>query len=121
MVGFCDLVIDDKIVIKGFKVFRNKKDDKLFVSAPSTAGKTPGEDGKILYYDNVRFLDEKENEKDWHTPFQKEVYEAMLADFETALSGGAAKTKESMKPKTGENTGPARAPRSNHTLWGSKK
>lgn len=46
-----NIAIDDKLVIKGFKVVEGKKG--LFVSNPSSKGS----DGK--YYDNFYCLDEK--------------------------------------------------------------
>ncbi len=122
LVGYCDLVIDGKLQVKGFKVFKSKKDDELFIGAPSQPGKKPDENGKTVYYETIRFLDEKENEKDWHTPFQREVYDAMLVEFKKAMEEGRGSTPtagggtKGRAPVADANGGPARAGRSN-PLW----
>jgi len=114
LIGFCDVLIDGKILLSGFKIF--EKEGRRWVGNPSQAGK-PDDTGKTPYFDTVRFIDTKEKEEDWTTPFQAEVYEAILAAFDAA-SGTAQTQSQSSSTVAPAGGGPARAKRpGSNPLW----
>jgi hypothetical protein len=107
LLGFCDLIIDDVIIISDFKVFEGK--NGLFIKNPSKKTNQKDEQGNDKYLDTVRFLDAKENEKDWHTPLQKEAYEVMITEFKKAMGKGSP-TSESSTERTTDTKTPAGRP-----------
>ncbi len=114
MHGVCDLVIDDRIVVPGFKILESKKGD-LFVAAPSVKSNKTDDAGKAIYYNCINFIDRKADEKDFKTPLEQEICDAMLAEFNSATpsAGKAASTG-------GDETPPvSAAPKAKgaHPLW----
>lgn len=104
LLGFCDLIIDDNILIPGFKVWK-KKDGGMFVappSAPAISGNSPEghlipklkEDGKPDYKDQIRFVGPKDSDTARQTILQTEILEEMLSAFQAAQKGGAAPAPE---------------------------
>ena len=86
--AFAVLVIDGVLEIQGFKVIEGR--NGLFVSSPQTrSNKVNEETGKNIYYDDVRFVDAKNNEEDRRTPLQDEVYAAILAKYNEVTAGNA--------------------------------
>ena len=82
MVAFATLIVNDVIAINGFRVINGK--NGAFVSAPQKKGSKPDENGKDVYYDEVRFLEEKEEGK-WRGPIAEAAFAAILSEF----NGGA--------------------------------
>lgn len=83
MHGACDLVIDGRIVIPGFKVLESKKGD-LFIGAPSVKSNKTDDQGKTVYYPTVSFIDAKINDDDFKTPLEEEIFNTMLEEFRKA-------------------------------------
>jgi len=83
VMAFATIIIEDTMEVTGFKVINGAKG--LFVSAPQTPGK-PDDQGKVKYYDDVRFVDQKAKEEDWRTPVQDEIYKAIITQYE--MQGG---------------------------------
>jgi len=74
MLAFASLIIDNVLQIEGFRIVDGAHG--VFVSPPQKQGKD--KEGKITYFDDIRFLDPKaEGEK--QTPIQKEIYK-LIAD-----------------------------------------
>ena len=110
LLGFCDLIIADSIVIPGYKIWR-KKDGDTFVAPPQIPAISGKDDqghlipkmndkGKETYNDVLRYIDAKENEADKQTILQKEIAEEMLQAFFLAQKGGVvdAPTKKAPPP-----------------------
>lgn len=119
LLGFCDLEIGGELKIVGFKVFRSRKDNQLFISSPSQASKKTDENGKTQYFDTVLFIGNKESEDDRHTNFQKEVYDVMLQEFQKAMTSGST-TPVAPAVEPGESAPPPRAPRGANPLWNKR-
>lgn len=76
--AYVTLLIDNEIAISGFKVCETKQ-GALFVAAPSHKGKNA--EGVETYYDDVRFIGEKdEGSKD--STFGRQCKEFILAQYQ---------------------------------------
>jgi DNA-binding cell septation regulator SpoVG len=99
-VAFVQLTINKTISIDGFKIINGK--DGLFVSAPNHKGKD--KEGNDTWYDDVRFLGDKA-EGQFRTPFQDEVYKAMIAKYNRVTNSSgradAAAAQAAAQPAAG--------------------
>lgn len=99
MVAWASLVLDDLVEVKNFKIFNGS--NGLFVSAPSKKSDKQDENGKDIYYNDVRFLGDKP-EGVWQTDFQKEVFAAMVDEFTKAEPADTRAT--AAKTQAGQGT-----------------
>lgn len=83
LVGFGTLIIENLVEVHGFKIFNGAKG--LFVANPSTKSNKTDEDGKPIYYDDVRFLGDVPEGK-YRTAFQDEVYQAIIQKYESLVN-----------------------------------
>ena len=74
--AFVQLTVNKVLSIDGFKIVEGS--NGLFVAAPQHKGKN--KEGGDTWYDDVRFLGDKP-EGVYRTPFQDEVYKAMIAKY----------------------------------------
>jgi len=93
--AFADLIIDDVLVVKGFRILTNKNDNSTFVSPPTTNKEVEGES---KWFDNVTYLDYEEK----HSATREAVSEAILAAYKEIVSpttrqNSAAANKEATK------------------------
>lgn len=79
LVGFGDLIIDDTLVVKGWKFFEGPRG--VFVKPPSHPGKD--KEGKDTYFDDVLF-DETKDPDTKMGPVQAEIYQEMLNAYAAA-------------------------------------
>ena len=79
--AFATLIVNDVIYINGFRVLEGSKG--TFVSAPQKKGNKQDENGKDIYYDEVRFMEETE-EGQWRGPVAEAAFKAIL----DAYAGG---------------------------------
>lgn len=83
LVAFASLIIDDTVEVKNFRIVDGR--NGLFVSDPQTKSNKQDENGKDIWYPDVKFLGDKVD--DYSTAFQKEVYEAMLNAYRQKTAG----------------------------------
>lgn len=82
-----ELDSDTKIAMNGFRVIEGSKG--LFVTPPQTKGAKPGDDGKDQWFNNIRFLEPKEEGKEtWRGPVEDLAMKAVLAAYEEAAGNG---------------------------------
>jgi len=90
-VAFANLIIDEQVEVSGFKIINGSKG--LFVAAPNHKGSKPDEEGNAIYYDDVRFLGDREEGK-FRTDLQNQIYQVMLDRYNemanTSTRGQAA-------------------------------
>lgn len=102
------------MTVKGWKIFEGS--NGLFVSDPSTKGNKTDENGKDIYYDNVRFIDPKEEEERF-TPYQKELHAAILAEFATQSRSSSKTAGPKAQTEAGEVTKTAAKSKPKNSLW----
>ena len=96
--GFCDLVVDDALVIKDFKILQSKTGE-LFAAAPSQASNKVDDQGQKQWFPTIYFIDAKESEDSKRTPVESEILAAMVKEFvSTSPSAAAPKTETSSRP-----------------------
>ena len=99
--AFATLIVNDVIHINGFRVIEGSKG--TFVSAPQKKGSKPDENGKDVYYDEVRFMENTE-EGQFRGPIAEAAFKAILdvyADGNTTGGGGASRPEPTNeRPKT---------------------
>jgi DNA-binding cell septation regulator SpoVG len=99
--AFATLVINDTIHVNGFRVLEGSKG--TFVSAPQKKGSKPDENGKDVYYDEVRFVEETE-EGQFRGPIAEAAFKAILdayaADNSTGGSSSSRPEPSGDRPKT---------------------
>jgi len=88
--AFAKLVVDDVMEINGFKIIEGIKG--LFVGKPQTKGKN--KDGEVTWYDDVRFLDAKEEDA-YRTPVEEEICKAILDKYLSLTSSSEQSTRGS--------------------------
>lgn len=100
--AFAQLIINDVIVINGFRVLEGSNGS--WASPPQTKGSKPDpETGKDQYFDDVRFLEEKEEGK-FRGPVAEEALAAIMSAYnaENATSGGDGRPEPTNnRPKSG--------------------
>ena len=120
--AYANLIIDEVVEVCGFKVLESRKGD-LFVSAPQTKSNKQDENGKDIYYNDVRFLDSKTNEDDWRTPLEDEIFKAILAKYEEVRgqsARGSAASAQASAGGQGSSGGKPSVPNGavgNNPLW----
>ena len=99
MVAMASLIIDDEVEVSGFKIFNGA--NGVFAAAPSKPGK-PDAEGKTKYYDDVRFLGERD-EATKRTALQSEIRQAMADAYQPPGNARADAAKAQSQPsgKTG--------------------
>lgn len=107
--AFASLIIDGVISINGFTV----KDGQwgLWVAPPSKKSNKTDDNGKAIYYDDVRFLDFVDGENDKKTSATRnQVYDAILKAYNEAnsSSGGAGRPATSGQRPDAPKAAPAR-------------
>lgn len=85
MRAFATLIVNDVVHINGFRVIEGSKG--TFVAAPQKKGSKPDEDGKDIYYDEVRFVEETE-EGQFRGPVAEAAFKAILDAYAAANSTG---------------------------------
>jgi len=82
-----ELDSDTKIAMNGFRVIEGS--NGLFVTPPQTKGKDQDENGKDKYFNNIRFLEPKEEGKDkWRGPVEDQAMKAVLEAYGRAVGEG---------------------------------
>lgn len=110
--AFVDVVIDDFMVIKDFKIFESSRGE-LFVRPPSKPSKETDDNGTVKYIDTVNFIDgEKTKENGYKTPRQEEMFETILAEYNRLLGNGKGAQKSAAKTDT------AKPATKKNPLWG---
>ena len=87
MRAFATLVVDGVLQINGFRVLDGQYG--MFVSAPSKKASKPDENGKYVYYDDVRFdepIEETEDGKKKRGPVALAAYAAILEAYQKATN-----------------------------------
>lgn len=79
------LIVDDTLEVGGFKVVESKSGE-LFVAPPSNKGKD--KEGNDKYYDQVRFIDERE-EGERDSACGRAVKEQILQDYLAAANASS--------------------------------
>ena len=97
LLGFADVVIDDYMTFRGYKIFRKKDGSGISVSPPSQKGNKKDENGKDQYFDVVKF--DMKNEK------AKEEYWALINAVKEEWNGNGSQQKFSNATNTKEPTG----------------
>jgi DNA-binding cell septation regulator SpoVG len=118
--AFANVIIDGVLEVCGFKVIEGS--NGLFVSAPQTKSNKQDENGRDIWYNDVRFLDGKTNEDDWRTPLEDEVFKAILAKYEEVKGHGARGSAASAQAESGGQGGAGGKPAvpagaGNNPLW----
>ena len=92
--AFADIIVEDVMVISGFKVIESKTGD-LFVGAPTE--KYTNKEGKEDWIDKVRFREELE-EGERRGPVQTQIYQSILEKYEEYSKGNrkGSSAKDSM-------------------------
>lgn len=102
LVGFASVIVDKTMLVSGFKIFDGDKG--LIVAPPSHPTGQKDDNGKEKYWEDVRFIDEKESADDRYTPFQKELYAAILEEYKTSSRGSTASSQSSSKGEAPAST-----------------
>lgn len=100
MRAFGTIVIDELIELDGFKVFEGAKG--LFVAVPSTLSKKTGEDGKPIYYDNIKFTDVDEEGK---SAAKDEISSIILEAYNKQISSNTRTTTAASRTNDPAPTG----------------
>lgn len=100
MRAFGTLIIDELIELDGFKIFEGPKG--LFVAPPSTISQKTGDDGKPIYYDNIRFLDMDEEKR---SAAKDEISEVILEAYKAQLSTNTRATTATSRTNDPTPTG----------------
>ena len=103
VVAFATLIIDGVIAINGFRVINGR--NGAFVSAPQKKGSKPDENGKDVYYDEVRFLEEKEEGK-FKGPIAQAAFDAILNEFNGGASDNRSSNGDSVQGHGGDRPTP---------------
>lgn len=98
MVAMASLIIDDEVEVSGFKIFNGT--NGVFAAAPSKPGK-PDAEGKTKYYDDVRFLGDRD-ETTKRTALQSEILQAMADAYQTPGNARADAAKAQGGQTAGE-------------------
>jgi DNA-binding cell septation regulator SpoVG len=85
--AFADLIIEDVMVVSGFKVIESASGE-LFVGAPSE--QYTKKDGTKDWIDKIRFREELE-EGERRGPIQTRIYQSILEKYEEYAKGGPRK------------------------------
>ena len=106
--AFARLIVGGVVVIDGFRVMEGKYG--LFVNPPSEKSNKTDENGRNVWFDKVRFIEDVP-EGQRRGPVAEEAFKAILDAYTTAVSssGGAdrpAPTNE--RPTTPASAGPPR-------------
>ena len=96
LVGFAKIIIEDALVLDGFKIFDGSKG--LFLSPPSREGKD--KEGNKSYFDQIIFLTgEDAPAKETAMQIKKEFEEAVIAAY-NQKSGAREPKKTKEEPKS---------------------
>lgn len=78
--GFCDLVVDDIMVVKGFKILQSKAGE-FFAVAPSQVSDKVDEAGNKQWFPTTYFIDQKDSDDAKRTPVESEILTAIVKEF----------------------------------------
>ncbi len=76
LLGFADIIIDDVMVVKGFKIFEGPRG--AFVKPPAHKGQD--KEGGEAWFDDILFTEEKEGDQK-QGPVQLEIYQEILNEW----------------------------------------
>jgi hypothetical protein len=96
LAGFCDLVIDDTLVIKDFKIFLSKAGEP-FAKPPSQLSSKVDDNGQKVWWPTVYFIDPKEFEDAKQTTMEAEILNAIVKEY---LGSSTAPTSAPAAPET---------------------
>lgn len=80
------LYINGLIELRSFKVVQGR--NGLFVSAPSRKSNKTKDDGSPMYFDEIRFIEERA-EGAFSGPEQQRAFNVILEEFHKQVGGGA--------------------------------
>lgn len=115
LVGNASIIIDDFIEIKGFKIINGK--NGLFVSSPNHMVE---KDGEKKYYDDVWFMENKE-EGEKMGPHQAEIFSEILKAYGLAKDGNPnqsrGKTAAAQQTAAATTATPVQEEKPKKRLW----
>jgi len=107
--AFATLIVNDVLYINGYRVMDSKYG--LFAAAPATKSNKQDENGRNIWYDDVRFREELEEGKR-RGPMADAAQKAIIDAYNRAVSTGGANDRPvptNSRPETpAAASGPAR-------------
>ena len=97
LLGFADVVINNYMTFRGFKIFKKKDGNGIAVLPPAQKSNKPDEDGKDRYFDVIKF--DMKNEE------AKKEYWSLINAVKDEWNGNGSQEKFSNATNTKEPTG----------------